>query len=67
MAEGISLDPVTIFDVFSGKGLSENQKSIAFSLRIRAHDRTLGEKEVNQAFEKILEAIDSQTNYKLRK
>ena len=31
MAEGISLDPVTIFDVFSGKGLSENQKSIAFS------------------------------------
>ena len=67
MAEGISLDPVTIFDVFSGKGLSENQKSIAFSLRIKAHDRTLGEKEVNQAFEKILEAIDSQTNYELRK
>ncbi len=67
IAKGISLDPVTIFDVFSGKGLSGDQKSIAFSLRISAKDRTLGEKEVNQAFGRILEAIDSQTKYELRK
>ena len=67
IADGISLDPVTIFDVFSGKGLSEDKKSIAFSLRIRASDRTLGEKEVNNTFEKILEAIGSQTPYELRK
>jgi phenylalanyl-tRNA synthetase beta chain len=67
IADGISLDPVTIFDVFSGKGLSEDKKSIAFSLRIRASDRTLGEKEVNHTFEKILEAIGSQTPYELRK
>ena len=67
IADGISLDPVTIFDVFSGKGLSEGKKSIAFSLRIRASDRTLGEKEVNHTFEKILEAIGSKTPYELRK
>ena len=67
IADGISLDPVIIFDVFSGKGLSEDKKSIAFSLRIRASDRTLGEKEVNNTFEKILEAIGSQTPYELRK
>ena len=67
IADGISLDPVIIFDVFSGKGLSVDKKSIAFSLRIRASDRTLGEKEVNNTFEKILEAIGSQTPYELRK
>ena len=65
--EEISLDPVAIFDVFEGKGLPDNMKSIAFTIRMRANDRTMGEKEINKTFEKILEAIDSQTKYELRK
>ena len=65
--EEISLDPVAIFDVFEGKGLSDNMKSIAFTIRMRAKDRTMGEKEINKTFEKILETIDSQTKYELRK
>ena len=65
--EEISLDPVAIFDVFEGKGLPDNMKSIAFTIRMRAKDRTMGEKEINKTFEKILEAIDSQTKYELRK
>ena len=65
--EEISLDPVAIFDVFEGKGLPENMKSIACSIRMRAKDRTMREKEINKTFEKILEAIDSKTKYELRK
>ena len=65
--EEISLDPVAIFDVFEGKGLPDNMKSIAFTIRMRAKDRTMGEKEINKTFEKILETIDSQTKYELRK
>ena len=58
---------MAIFDVFEGKGLPDNMKSIAFTIRMRAKDRTMGEKEINKTFEKILETIDSQTKYELRK
>jgi phenylalanyl-tRNA synthetase beta chain len=58
--------PVAIFDVFSGQGLEDGQKSIACSMRFRSSDRTLGENEVNQAFEKIVEKMNQNTPYTLR-
>ena len=67
ISNDITMDPINLFDVFSGKGLSEDKKSIACSLRMRAPDRTLGEKEVNQAFEKIRLGIENETDYELRK
>ncbi len=60
------VDPVVIFDVFSGQGLEEGKKSIACGMRFRSSDRTLGENEVNQAFEKIVEKINQNTPYTLR-
>lgn len=67
LGKEMQLDPVRIFDQFTGKGLPENMKSIACTLRMRAPDRTLGEKEVNSAFEKILLGIEQDTPYELRK
>ncbi len=67
ISDEMSLDPVIIFDVFTGKGMAEDMKSIAFTLRMRAKDRTLREEEVNKAFENILLGIESQTSYELRK
>ena len=67
IGQEINLDEVKVFDVFEGKDLAENKKSLAFTLRMRAKDRTMGEKEVNQTFENILEGIDSETSYELRK
>jgi phenylalanyl-tRNA synthetase beta chain len=60
------VDPVVIFDVFSGQGLEDGQKSIACSMRFRSSDRTLGENEVNQAFDKIVEKMNQNTPYTLR-
>ena len=60
------VDPVVIFDVFSGQGLEEGKKSIACGMRFRSSERTLGENEVNQAFEKIVEKINQNTPYTLR-
>lgn len=60
------VDPVVIFDVFSGQGLEDGKKSIACGMRFRSSDRTLGENEVNQAFEKIVEKINQNTPYTLR-
>ena len=61
------VDPVTIFDLFQGQGMDEGTKSVACSMRFRAPDRTLSEKEVNQAFDTILQKIDQDTPYELRK
>jgi phenylalanyl-tRNA synthetase beta chain len=61
------VDPVSIFDIFQGKGLDEEKKSVACSIRFRASDRTLSEKEVNQALDEILEKIEKETPYELRK
>jgi phenylalanyl-tRNA synthetase beta chain len=60
------VDPVVVFDLFSGKGMDEGKKSIACGMRFRSTERTLGEDEVNQAFEKIVEAINQNTPYSLR-
>jgi phenylalanyl-tRNA synthetase beta chain len=60
------LDDVSIFDLFSGDGLLENQKSVACCMRFRSHERTLGEKEVNDVFEKIVKNVEQETNYNLR-
>ena len=61
------VDPVTIFDLFQGQGMETNKKSVACSMRFRAPDRTLSEKEVNQAFDSILEKVNQDTPYELRK
>ena len=61
------VDPVSIFDLFEGQGLPDGKKSVACSMRLRADDRTLSEKEVNQAFDSIVETIQAQTPYELRK
>ena len=61
------VDPVTIFDLFQGQGLPEGKKSVACSMRMRAPDRTLSEKEVNKAFDSIVEKIQADTPYELRK
>jgi phenylalanyl-tRNA synthetase beta chain len=64
--EKFAVDPVQIFDLFEGKGLPEGKKSLALTLRFRAPDRTLGEKELNQAFEDVIAGIRSGTAYELR-
>tara|TARA_B100000674_G_scaffold114837_1_gene86157 strand:+ start:336 stop:2765 length:2430 start_codon:yes stop_codon:yes gene_type:complete len=58
--------PVSIFDLFEGEGLPKGKKSVACSMRLRAPDRTLSEKEVNEAFDSIVEKIQAETPYELR-
>ncbi|GAB2657903.1 phenylalanine--tRNA ligase subunit beta [Gordonia jinhuaensis] len=46
---GELLEEITLFDVFTGEQLGEGLKSLAFSLRFRAPDRTLTEGDANEA------------------
>ncbi|HLB05344.1 MAG TPA: phenylalanine--tRNA ligase subunit beta [Thermodesulfobacteriota bacterium] len=48
---------VSLFDLYHGEHIPEDKKSLAYSIRYQAHDRTLREEEVNLLHEKVLLAI----------
>jgi phenylalanyl-tRNA synthetase beta chain len=52
-AGGDLLTDAALFDVYRGAGLPEGTKSLAFALTYQAPDRTLGEKEIAKAHEKV--------------
>ena len=49
-----------IFDVYTGTGIAENKKSIAYSLEFGTSDRTLTDEEINKVLEKIIEGLEKQ-------
>jgi phenylalanyl-tRNA synthetase beta chain len=46
---GELLEDIALFDVYSGTGIEEGKKSLAFGLRFRANDRTLTADEASEA------------------
>ena len=46
---GELLEDISLFDVYSGAGIEEGKKSLAFGLRFRAADRTLTADEASEA------------------
>lgn len=53
-AKPAHLESVEIFDVFRGRGIPEDHKSLVYALRYRHAERTLTDAEVNEAHEKVL-------------
>jgi len=53
-AAGPQLESVDCIDVFAGKGIAKDSRSIAVSMAFRATDRTLASEEVNAAIERII-------------
>ncbi len=45
---------VEIFDVYQGKGLAEDEKSLAISITLQAQDRTLTDKEIEDVAAKVV-------------
>ncbi|MFK5956801.1 MAG: phenylalanine--tRNA ligase subunit beta [Planctomycetota bacterium] len=52
-AGGKLLDSLALFDVYTGEGMAEGQRSLAFHCVLRAADRTLGEKEEQKFLRKV--------------
>ena len=61
-----SVTGIEPFDFYQGEGLPEGKKSLAFAINFKSPDRTLKDKEVNQAFDKIQSLLADTTNYTLR-
>ena len=55
------IESVRLFDVYEGEQLPEGKKSLAFSLRLRAPDRTLNDEEIKAAREKAVSAANKET------
>ena len=64
---GSSLANIEVFDVYAGKGIEENKKSIAYSLTFEKMDRTLTDEEINDSLSKIIDMIEKKLGAELRK
>nr|WP_326208899.1 phenylalanine--tRNA ligase subunit beta [uncultured Oscillibacter sp.] len=64
-AKGL-LKAVSLFDVYTGKGVPEGKKSVAFSLELRADDRSLTSQEADEDVKGILELLSKELNSVLR-
>ena len=65
-AAGKLLRSVKLFDIYRGKGVAEGKKSLAFSLELRADDRTLTDADCDTVTTKVLTALKDKLNADLR-
>lgn len=56
---GKVLEEYTLFDLYEGKQIKKGFKSMAYSVTLRAKDRTLEEKDVSAVMKKILNGLES--------
>lgn len=54
---GRLLESYKLFDIYEGSQIKEGFKSVAYSIKFRAKDRTLEDKDVNEVMDKILNAL----------
>ena len=60
------LKEVSLFDIYRGKGVDEGKKSVAFSLVLRADDRSLTGEEADADVKSILETLEKDCGAVLR-
>ena len=63
---GELLESIRIFDVYRSEQMGEDVRSLAYSLRFRAPDRTLKEEEASAAREAAIELATSRHGAQLR-
>ncbi|MCL2375784.1 MAG: phenylalanine--tRNA ligase subunit beta [Defluviitaleaceae bacterium] len=63
---GKYLRSLTLFDVYEGKNVPEDTKSMAYSLVFRADDRTLTDEEIAKTMTKIVTALQDAYGAQLR-
>ena len=65
-AGGQLLWTVRLFDVYRGAGMAEGRRSLAYTLRLQASDRTLTDADVATVRQQIIDAVQSQLPATLR-
>ena len=65
-AAGKLLRSIRLFDIYRGTGIPEGKKSVAFSLELRADDRTLTDTDSEGVVTKVLAALKEKLDISLR-
>lgn len=65
-AAGKLLRNIRLFDVYRGTGVPEGKKSLAFSLELRADDRTLTDTDSETVTKNVLDALENRLGAVLR-
>lgn len=60
------IESVALFDIYSGKSIPPDKKSLAFTIRFRSPDRTLTDREVDEVHTRIVRALSDRLNAELR-
>ncbi len=63
---GTALTQVELFDLYQGRPLPEDQKSLAFKVTYQSHTHNLNPKETERIRRKIVQAVAKQTGGELR-
>ncbi len=58
---------MNVFDVYEGKPLDENQKSISLSFELYDDEKTMNEKEIEAIMQKLIKQFETQLNAVIRK
>lgn len=61
------LEKIVLFDVYKGKQIPDGKKSIAYSLTLRAEDRTLTDEEIERIISKIVRDMEQELHITIRK
>ena len=56
---GKLLEDYHLFDIYEGENVAADEKSLAYSIRFRAKDRTLEDKDVTTVMDRILKKLES--------
>ncbi len=56
-----------IFDIYEGDELGSDKKNFAFHLVFQSSEKTLSDKEVNDLMEKIIKAIEGNSDWEIRR
>jgi len=57
---------IKVFDVYEGKNIPEDKKSIALNVTIQSSDKTLDEDDLNKINQKIITSVESKSDAKIR-
>lgn len=63
---GDILKEVQLFDIYTGEQIEEGKKSLAYKVGFQSNERTLKDKEVKEAFDRILESLNEKFSINLR-
>ena len=57
---------VKVFDVYEGKNIPDNKKSIALNVTIQSSEKTLNEDDLNKINQTIISTVESKIDAKIR-